>query len=266
MEQFIIDERYISRKIRKSTFKVNNAPVNAFIDPYGRICQIETMHHNQWALQELKRENKAKASLIRGLKNDVSKCEKQINILKNLKPGDKYVGPRLDWYVVDCLKEGSKKGINNAIKRIEGVLKSYKRRVEFETKEESLICRFDKAHKALGLDPAEFLVAEMGYCAIENSYLIYGNNISYSFLDAFDLVSDHDYDNGDVFFVRPRNDKELAKIRRGLVEKASYYSSDPSARFHCPSGFIRRDYEKFLSDCRKYGVDYSPRSSYRYFT
>jgi hypothetical protein len=109
------------------------------------------------------------------------------------------------------------------------------------------------------VDPDKFLYAleKCNIIFVENKRINYRQwrltNGQFQFLSIFCKI---ERDNREDFFL-PKDWKatqeEINKEIKNLEEEREYYL-DYKNQFHCPSGFIRIEYQNWLNNCKKYGI------------
>lgn len=262
---------HLAGLIRKSTFKLPRY-TNGWIDLTGHYHPLQSHHHVEEALKLIKQmdhEFDCKQYFLNKDIKDIESCKRLIPVYsslhnniklslkanKNLCKTNKVDGFQ-SAYEYAFMNSTCK---NDALKFLNIIMQETQQNIDdakkwFDTHHRE-IEKFERANKNKGYDAAEYIIVNHGYIAVEDSYLLYRNAKSTQLVD-YNCYVEKD-DNGKCVIcklsqtdITRRNENK----KKRLIKLADFYI-EPSNRFHCPSGFTRIGYERWLNDCRKVGLD-----------
>lgn len=264
---------HLDTLIRKSTFRVKEPYVDGFIDPYGEFFPVNSHHHVEEALRIIKGFDayidRARYN-IEWTNEQISVTSEAIKLINQLKEiSDNWKAeeeedladflehqiedlPSEIFYSVNNNYDSSICICNKFIEQCNDDIKQYQKTLDDAVSE---VSKFERANKNKGYDAAEYIIINHGYIAVENGYLIYRDAVRKQ-LEDIDCYIEKD-DEGRCVICK-LSDEDLIqkknKMRDNCLSLVGYYQ-DHNHRFHCPSGFTRRDYIRWENECYKCGLD-----------
>lgn len=257
--------------IRKSTFTVSKEGwKDGWIDPFGDFTPLETHHHVEVALSIIKsmdneideakenmKEHEMNLALLQEFLEVASKIPEDSTLIKQIVNGFFDKSKDLSGYILRDLQ------FCQSVRQLLMQTKSYIRYLKEEIlankrwlkTKSSEVEKFEKANKNKGYDAAEYLIINYGYVALESGHLLY-RKAKQTQMQHYDCYVENDNHKRCVIVkLTPQEIREKkAKVIKRLTNLAEFYS-EPMNRFHCPSGFTRMGYERWLRECREVGLD-----------
>lgn len=257
--------------IVKSKYKINSI-VDAIIAPNGEIIMVDTHHHVEVALEIIAEIDSDQHEAVNGNANWIRSNKRELKEYQNLlefsdsevkeflnkmnpnKRSSRYwqiyrvSDKTLDSAWHDILAEEIAR-LEESISRLTAENQDYKKH-GYELK------RFEAANKNRGWDSAEYIIINCGFLIVENGYLIY-NPSCVTRAQANQVQSIRQCQDGKTYLVkksaqilREERNSEINTLR----EQGKMYQCWEN-RFHCPSGFPRQGYLRWIKRCKELGIN-----------